>query len=70
MPGRAGGAPRRVPTLEADTESPQKLKCLPQARKALSCTVLVNAAVIGWLLGLRWLVRLSGGCWAQAAHRR
>lgn len=52
MPGHAGGAPRRVPTLEADTESPQKLKCLPQARKALSCTVLVNAAVIGWLLGL------------------
>ena len=52
MPGHAGGAPRRAPMLEADTESPQKLKCLPQARKALSCTVLVNAAVIGWLLGL------------------
>jgi len=30
MPGCAGGAPRRAPTLETDTESPQKLKCLPQ----------------------------------------
>jgi len=53
MPGHAGGAPGRAPMLEADTESPQKLKCLPQARKALSCTVLVNVAVIGRLLGLR-----------------
>lgn len=64
MPGHAGGAPGqagqgvpgRAPTLEADTESPQKLKCLPQARKALSalfseCRSYLAPAGLRLLLG-------------------